>query len=122
MKELSTVTSANGAYSFTNMTPDTYIVREVLKSGWKLIAPSPNFYSVSLASGAVVNNRNFGNKSVTVASNNQLTDAITASDGSSVETLTGQLANLTQNTTIIPSWQSQIKKLMEIIPGRSLTS
>lgn len=69
-KELSKVTSASGAYSFTNLASGTYAIREVLKSGWSRTAPSTGLYSVAYTSGTVVNNRDFGNKSLTAASNN----------------------------------------------------
>jgi sporulation-control protein spo0M len=43
----STVTDSNGNYSFTNLAPGTYYVREVLQSGWTQIAGDHDFVNVS---------------------------------------------------------------------------
>ena len=40
--EISTITDANGNYSFTNLNPGTYTVAEVLKPGWKQTFPDLN--------------------------------------------------------------------------------
>ncbi|MFN7511741.1 Calx-beta domain-containing protein [Microcystis sp.] len=51
-----------GQYSFTNVQPGTYIVREVVPSGFSQTFPnSPNYHTVVVGSGQTVNNINFGN-------------------------------------------------------------
>jgi len=57
--EPSQVTDASGNYSFTNLTPGTYKVREVAQSGW--LQTSTNPADVNLVSGTNVSNVNFGN-------------------------------------------------------------
>lgn len=90
-KELSKVTNASGAYAFTNLTPGNYIIREVLKSGWNRTIPSTGIYNVAYKSGAVVNNRNFGNKSLTLVANNELTP--TTSEPHLTKTLDSKIAS-----------------------------
>ncbi|RMF57203.1 MAG: hypothetical protein D6748_11655, partial [Calditrichaeota bacterium] len=59
---LSTTTDANGNYAFTNLNPGNYVVSEVLQSGWEQTAPPPpGTYSLTLNSGDVVTDINFGN-------------------------------------------------------------
>jgi hypothetical protein len=57
----STVTSATGSYTFTNLGPGTYIVREVPQDTWVQSAPAAGFYSVTPTSGQTVTGRDFGN-------------------------------------------------------------
>ena len=61
-----------GQYSFTGVQPGTYIVREVVPSGFSQTFPnSPNYHSVNVASGQTVI-KNFGNTtppSITLAVN-----------------------------------------------------
>lgn len=115
-KELSKVTSASGAYSFTNLTPGNYIIREVLKSGWNRTFPSTGIYNVAYTSGAVVNNRNFGNKSLTLVANNELTP--TASAPNATKTLDVKIAsNLGRNN----SRRSGGRKLLKPLLSKSFT-
>lgn len=56
--EQSAVTDSNGAYSFTGLLPATYVLREVLMSGWtQIFGASP----VNLSAGQDSANNNFGN-------------------------------------------------------------
>ena len=54
-----TVTNGVGLYSFDNLTPGTYRVREVLQTGW--IQTTVNPADITVVSGQDVNNINFGN-------------------------------------------------------------
>lgn len=57
--EPSTTTDSNGNYSFTDLGPGTYYVREVGQPGWvQKVAPSP----ITLTSGQNVTNADFGNQ------------------------------------------------------------
>lgn len=56
--EQSTVTDTNGAYSFSNLLPSTYVLREVLLAGWTQIFGAG---SVSLSAGQTSTGNNFGN-------------------------------------------------------------
>jgi hypothetical protein len=59
----STTTAAGtGAYSFTDLGPGTYFVREVVPTGWIQTAPAaPGYYTVIAASGVDVADRDFAN-------------------------------------------------------------
>jgi len=59
--ELSTVTDANGEYSFADLTPGDYTVAEVMQDGWE---PLRGPYDISLGAGEVVSDVNFGNQPV----------------------------------------------------------
>jgi hypothetical protein len=58
-----TETDANGHYSFIDLDPGTYEVREVVRSGFVQTAPGGDgTYSVFLATGENVTGRDFGNE------------------------------------------------------------
>lgn len=54
-----TTTDLNGNYSFTNLEPGTYIIRETKQDGWKQTSQSPA--PIALVQGQVVTGINFGN-------------------------------------------------------------
>jgi uncharacterized repeat protein (TIGR01451 family) len=59
----SVITGTNGSYSFPNLFPGSYTVSEVLQSCWTQTAPVfPGTYTVTLAAGQSINNKDFGNK------------------------------------------------------------
>lgn len=68
--EPSTLTDATGHYAFNNLTPATYIVREVLRTGWVQTAPSAGFYQVAVGSATAaapnITTRDFGNFPTTI--------------------------------------------------------
>ncbi len=56
------VAGVDGKYSFTNVGPGKYIVREVVPAGYLQTAPaSPGTYAITAASGVDVTGRDFGN-------------------------------------------------------------
>src|SRR5439155_15102423 len=60
-----TKTDANGNYSFLNIGPGTYYVREVPQTGWNQTAPTPippGKYTVTVSYGTVVTGLDFGNQ------------------------------------------------------------
>ena len=59
--EPSQVTDNRGVYHFTSLEPGSYIVREVMPTGFKQTAPADGFVSVTLGTDETVNNINFGN-------------------------------------------------------------
>ncbi len=59
--EIFAVTGQNGEYSFTNLIPGTYHVREVLNDGWMQTAPDGGKHDVTLAIGQVADGKDFGN-------------------------------------------------------------
>jgi protocatechuate 3,4-dioxygenase beta subunit len=60
--ERSTTTAADGTYQFTGLTPGTYIVREVVPTGYVRTYPAlADYYSVVIASGTVSSGNNFAN-------------------------------------------------------------
>ena len=57
-----TTSDANGNYEFDNLFPGTFIVAEVLQSGWTQTQPvNPNYYEFSTQSGMNETGLNFGN-------------------------------------------------------------
>lgn len=58
--ELSTVTDANGKYSFTNLGQGEYAIREVNQTGWLQTSPSTP-YALNLKAGEKLTGINFGN-------------------------------------------------------------
>ncbi|MDP6542587.1 MAG: SdrD B-like domain-containing protein [Phycisphaerae bacterium] len=54
-------TAGGGFYSFSGLTPGDYELREVLQDGWVQTCPDPGVYSVSLMSGDVAADKDFGN-------------------------------------------------------------
>ena len=56
----STTTAAGGAYSFS-VPPGTYTVSEVLQTGWTQSTPASGSYQVTLQSGQVDSDNDFGN-------------------------------------------------------------
>ncbi len=58
-----TVTNASGAFAFPNLNPGSHNLREVVPTGWTQTLPgTPDFrYTVTLTSGQLVVDRDFGN-------------------------------------------------------------
>ena len=62
--EVSTVTSADGSYDFTNLVPGLYVVRQVPPAGWRQTAPLPGTTSFQVAAAASVSGPLFGDVQV----------------------------------------------------------
>ncbi|MDB9492774.1 Calx-beta domain-containing protein [Dolichospermum circinale CS-534/05] len=58
--ELSTVTNADGKYTFSNLGPGEYAIREVNQTGWIQTFPTTP-YAVNLTAGQTLTGINFGN-------------------------------------------------------------
>jgi hypothetical protein len=56
---VSTTTDANGNYTFSNVTPGTYKVREVHQNGWKRMSANPQ--AIVITAGSIVTDVTFGN-------------------------------------------------------------
>ena len=56
---LTTVTAADGTYTFANLPAGKYVVREVHQKGWKRMSKNPK--PIVLAAGANVTHVTFGN-------------------------------------------------------------
>jgi hypothetical protein len=60
----SALTDASGHYSFTNLTPGTYVVSEKLEVNWVQTLPvSPGTYTLTIVSGDSLLGKDFGNHS-----------------------------------------------------------
>ncbi len=60
-----TTTNGSGYYEFTDLMAGNYSVGEVLQVGWTQTYPAPpGNHSVTIISGAVITDKNFGNKEV----------------------------------------------------------
>ncbi len=64
--ERSTVTGTgtDGAYSFPDLLPGTYVVAELLQAGWVLTAPAEGIYNVGITGGLNVTGLDFGNREI----------------------------------------------------------
>ena len=72
--EESTTTNFDGDYSFYNLAPGTYVVREEVPSGYSQTAPAPSgFYTVNVVSGATASGNNFGDVPTLTLSGGTLT-------------------------------------------------
>ncbi|MDD1428103.1 S8 family serine peptidase, partial [Dolichospermum sp. ST_sed9] len=97
--ELSTVTDANGKYSFTNLGPGEYPIREVNQTGWTQTSPTTP-YAVNLTAGQTLTGINFGNnrqvnKNFTTTPKQDIIDA-----GAGDDTVTSIFANLQQKDSV----------------------
>jgi Ca2+-binding RTX toxin-like protein len=93
-----------GSYSFSNLTPGTYTVREVVPSGFIQTFPNTSSHTVVVGGGQTVDNINFGNTTPPSVSLSINTPSVTE-DGTNnlvyTFTRTGNLANtLTVNYSI----------------------
>ncbi|MBP9019510.1 MAG: THxN family PEP-CTERM protein, partial [Bacteroidales bacterium] len=50
--ETSTTTGTDGSYCFTNLLSGTYVVREVLQSGWSISSPTNGYHSITVGPSA----------------------------------------------------------------------
>lgn len=66
------ITVANGRYRFSNLSPGTYIVREVQKEGFEQTAPSEGFATVKLTVDKQTATVNFGNKSISAPKSDKI--------------------------------------------------
>jgi len=58
---ITTTTDASGDYEFADLLPGSYVVGEELSAGWLRSAPVGQTYQVSIVSGTLVEDRDFGN-------------------------------------------------------------
>ncbi len=58
-----TSTDGSGSYSFANLTPGTYYLREILQTGWVQTAPAAGFFGpIQVTSGSSSTGNDFGNQ------------------------------------------------------------
>jgi subtilisin-like proprotein convertase family protein len=58
----STVTTSLGSYSFGNLGPSTYRLREAMQPGWIQTTPTAGYHDAAIASGQTLTERDFGNR------------------------------------------------------------
>jgi len=58
--EQSTLTTADGSYSFTDLAPGQYVVASEIQEGWQRSAPVGGVYGLDIISGSDVQYRDFG--------------------------------------------------------------
>jgi uncharacterized delta-60 repeat protein len=59
--EPSVTSGADGTYTFADVAPGNYTLREVVQAGWSYTAPAGGFHDVTVAPGQAVTARDFGN-------------------------------------------------------------
>src|SRR5262249_6971802 len=59
--ETAVSTDASGKYSFTGLPNGSYVIREVLQTGWRRISPASGSYTVTLDAAQTVIGKSFGN-------------------------------------------------------------
>ena len=97
--ELSTVTNADGQYTFTNLGPGEYAIREVNQTGWRQTFPTTP-YAVNLTAGQTLTNINFGNyfqlPTINLSPNNQtVVEGLTTPQNASYTVTLSQASNQT---------------------------
>jgi hypothetical protein len=65
--ETNVTTDTSGNYKFANLSAGTYRIREVLPSGYALIAPSAGYFDVMLVAGAAVTGKLFADAPATAS-------------------------------------------------------
>jgi hypothetical protein len=65
--EPSVVTTASGSYTFGQLAPASYRIRQIIPAGWTCTQPSSGFYDVTLTAGQTIANRSFANHQATVS-------------------------------------------------------
>jgi len=69
--EASTVTDGTGAYTFSNLLPGTYNIREVQQAGWvQTVGPAP----VVVTQGSAITGQSFGNFQLNTVSGKKIND------------------------------------------------
>lgn len=63
--DLTVTTDDNGNYCFNDLKAGEYTIKEIMQSGWVQTAPVPDHYTVTLAAGQNIGDRNFGNRRAT---------------------------------------------------------
>lgn len=104
--EPSTITDSRGNYLFSNLPAGTYIVREVIQSGWIQTYPAAGSYTIILATGETSKKSNFGNFKLGLISGIKFNDANGNSRKDNSETgLQDWTINLTKagSTTVLAS-------------------
>lgn len=64
--DIGVMTDASGNYSFTNLVPASYVLREVRQNGFFQTFPASGSHTLVIASGQNLTDRNFGNYQVSV--------------------------------------------------------
>jgi len=61
-KATTSISNASGQYSFAGLAAGTYVVSEIIPSGYKHTSPSAGVYTLTVVAGQIVSGENFGNK------------------------------------------------------------
>jgi|GEM_PF-5718593 len=99
--DISTITAADGSYTFAGLAPGDYVIREVLQTDWTQTAPAGGEHAVTLVSGQDVAGRDFGNFSQLEVSFNETGDLTNDNTPSISGTITDPTALLDVNTATV---------------------
>jgi hypothetical protein len=111
--EQATTTAADGTYGFTNLSPGTYIVREVVPTGYVRTGPAlSDYYTVSVGAGSQITDQDFANFQkcdITRLTNiKYLIDATTTVSNLRGNTREGALVQATFTVTAGPAIQTTL--------------
>ncbi|HEX4796632.1 MAG TPA: SdrD B-like domain-containing protein [Humisphaera sp.] len=73
--EATTITAANGTYSFKNVLAGSYRIADVTPAGWRQTAPLAGFFDLTVASGQIISAKNFGQTQNVLISGSVFNDA-----------------------------------------------
>lgn len=103
-------TGSDGGYSFTGLRPGTYTVGEQPRNGWRQTAPSTGTRTVTVASGQITGDVDFGNVCLGAI-------AITAPAGVAVRVDETNVPGILANDPIMPRLASGTSTVAQLLPG-----
>ncbi len=75
--ELTTVTDANGGYTFAGLSSGSYKIRQILQSGWTQTTPANNYgWTITLATNQQLTGKDFGTRQTPVSTGGSISGTV----------------------------------------------